>query len=449
MGILSSLNREQREAVGLLQIGTFLEFFDLMLYVHMAVLLNELFFPKTNPQMAALVSAFSFSTTFVFRPFGGIIFGYLGDTIGRKGTVVLTTFLMALSCLIMAMLPTYEKIGITAAWLVTICRILQSISSMGERVGSELYLTETNNAPARYPIVALLTVASSVGGAVALAMSYLVTSSDSIIGWRLVFLVGTVVALIGSIARTTLRESVDFADAKRRVQNVIKESNEDPLIIKNNIIFQEKVRVASVVSLFLIKCTWPVCLYFFYIHCGNILKNLFSFTAQQVICQSLIVSLGQLIGDSIVAYLSYKIYPLRILKIKLIMFFMFIVVCPYLLNNISSSYELLAIQIFAVVFVPTIYPAAPVFYIHFPVFKRFTCACVVYALSHAIMSTVASFGTVYLTGYFGHYGLLMIMFPILFGYTFGLIHFEKLEKMVGNYPEKKTHTFSESLVPLR
>jgi MFS transporter, MHS family, proline/betaine transporter len=71
-----SLTREQKEAVGLLSIGTFLEYFDLMLYVHMAVLLNELFFPKTDPGTASILSAFAFCSTFVFRPFGALIFGW-------------------------------------------------------------------------------------------------------------------------------------------------------------------------------------------------------------------------------------------------------------------------------------------------------------------------------------------------------------------------------------
>ena len=64
-----SLAREQKEAVGLLSIGTFLEYFDLMLYVHMAVLLNELFFPKTDPFTASLLSAFAFCSVFVLCPF--------------------------------------------------------------------------------------------------------------------------------------------------------------------------------------------------------------------------------------------------------------------------------------------------------------------------------------------------------------------------------------------
>ena len=81
-----SLTREQKEAVGLLSIGTFLEYFDLMLFVHMAVLLNELFFPKTDPFTGSLLSAFAFCSTYLLRPFGALIFGYIGDNIGLSAT---------------------------------------------------------------------------------------------------------------------------------------------------------------------------------------------------------------------------------------------------------------------------------------------------------------------------------------------------------------------------
>ncbi|WP_342267402.1 hypothetical protein [Candidatus Tisiphia endosymbiont of Empis tessellata] len=80
----TSLTREQKEVVGLLSIGTFLEYFDLMLYVHMAVLLNELFFPKTDPHTATLLSAAAFCSTYLLRPFGALIFGWIGDNVGRK-----------------------------------------------------------------------------------------------------------------------------------------------------------------------------------------------------------------------------------------------------------------------------------------------------------------------------------------------------------------------------
>ncbi len=86
----TSLTREQKEAVGLLSVGTFLEYFDLMLYIHMAALLNELFFEPTDPKTTSLMRAFAFCSTFVFRPIGAVVFGWLGDNIGRKATVELT-----------------------------------------------------------------------------------------------------------------------------------------------------------------------------------------------------------------------------------------------------------------------------------------------------------------------------------------------------------------------
>lgn len=138
-----SLTKEHKKAVGLLSIGTFLEYFDLMLYVHMAVLLNELFFPKADSYTAKIYSATAFCSTFLFRPIGAYIIGRIGDNIGRRATVILTTVMMSISCLIMANLPTYSQIGIMATWIVTICRILQGMSSMEEVVAAELYLTES------------------------------------------------------------------------------------------------------------------------------------------------------------------------------------------------------------------------------------------------------------------------------------------------------------------
>ena len=83
-----NLDRKTKESIILLQIGTFLEYFDLMLFVHMAVVLNELFFPKSDPFTTSLITAFSFCSTFIFKPVGALLFGYIGAKIGRQHTVV-------------------------------------------------------------------------------------------------------------------------------------------------------------------------------------------------------------------------------------------------------------------------------------------------------------------------------------------------------------------------
>ncbi|MFP3034339.1 MAG: MFS transporter, partial [Candidatus Tisiphia sp.] len=430
------LTREQKEAVGLLSIGTFLEYFDLMLYVHMAVLLNELFFPKYDPFTTSLLTALAFCSTFVFRPFGALLFGWIGDTIGRKATVIITTFMMAFSCLIMANLPTYEQIGVTAAWLVTICRIVQGISSMGEIIGSQIYLTEMTKPPIQYPVVALIVTLSVLGGVTALGTASLVTSHG--FNWRMAFWIGAIIAVIGIVARTALRETPEFADAKRQLKKSLAPAFDhiDEKKLESNIIWKEKVKHKTSLAYFLIECVWPVSFYFTYLHCSNVLKNSFGYTTEQVIHNSFIVSIVNLLSYIILTYLSYKIYPLVIIKIRLVIFWGFAFVCPYLLSNVSDPFEVLLIQSFFIVFRPDAFPAIPIYIKHFPVFKRFTYPSWLFALSRALMHIITSFGFIYLVNYFGHWGILIILIPVSIGFTFGVSHFEKLDKEAGNYPQK-------------
>lgn len=192
----------------------------------MAVFLNDLFFPKTDPHTAALLSAFAFCSTYVLRPFGALLFGYIGDHIGRKITVIISSFMMAFSCILMASLPTYEQIGITAAWGITFCRILQGLSSQGEIIGVEVYLTEITKPPARYPVVSLTFFFASLGGMLALGLATLLNIFE--INWRLAFWVGAAISSIGFTARTHLRETPDFLTTKRRKNHFKK-------MVKNNL----------------------------------------------------------------------------------------------------------------------------------------------------------------------------------------------------------------------
>ncbi|OZG31645.1 MFS transporter [Rickettsia endosymbiont of Culicoides newsteadi] len=280
----SSLTKEQKEAVGLLSVGTFLEYFDLMLYVHMAVLLNELFFPKSDPFTSSLQSAFAFCSVFVLRPFGALIFGKIGDKIGRKPIVIITTFIMSISCIIMATLPTYEQIGIAAAWLVTVCRMLQGMSSMGEIVGAEIYLTEFVKPPMQYPAVMLVAIFSILGGATALGVASITTKYQ--FNWRIAFWIGALIAMVGGVARTALKETTDFADAKRRLKNILDKSGVSMAKLKDDPILHEKVSKKTTIALFLIQCGWPLCFYFTYIYCGNILKTQFGYKPEEVINQN-------------------------------------------------------------------------------------------------------------------------------------------------------------------
>lgn len=433
MGTFSTLRRDQTEAIVLLQVGTFLEYFDLMIYVHMAILMNELFFPKTDPHTTSLLMALAFCSTYISRPIGALIFGWIGDHIGRKATVIFTTSIMALSCLVMANLPTYATIGIGATWAVTICRVLQGMSSLGERVGAEIYLTEITKPPVRYPVVALIGVVADVGGMMALMVASLATLSW--FNWRMAFYAGMVIAVVGTVARTRLRETPDFADMKRRMKRAIQEAKENKLeraadlLKKTNPIWHEKVAKKTLAAYLAIQCAWPVSFYLAYMYCGNFLQQEFGFTAEQVIHQNLIVSIFAVLSSMIVVGLSYKFFPLKILKVVLSMFIPFILLCPFLLKITHSPYIVLCIQCLIVSLTPEDVPANAVFYGYFPVFRRFTYASFISALSRVLMAIITSFGLVYLTDLFGYGGILLILIPVTLCYTWGLYYFDKLEKL--------------------
>lgn len=272
-GTFSSLTKQQKEAVGLLSIGTFLEYFDLMLYVHMAVLLNELFFPKADPHTQAIYSALAFCSTFVFRPLGALLFGYIGDTVGRKTTVVITTFMMGISCIIMAITPTYDEIGLTATVIITLCRAVQGLSSIGEIVGAEIYLSEITKPPIQYSLVSLVIVLATLGATFALGMASFITSLE--LNWRYAFWCGAFIAVVGTLARTTLRETPEFADAKRQIKTVFNatDAKKQSLLLHN--LNKENTEKKTYIAYLLMQCTRPVWFYFSFIYCGTILKKLF------------------------------------------------------------------------------------------------------------------------------------------------------------------------------
>ncbi len=425
------LKKEQKGAIFLLQIGTFLEYFDLMLFVHMAVVLNELFFPKVDPFTNALLSAFTFCSTFALKPLGALIFGHIGDNVGRKHTVIITTMIMAISCVIMASVPTYAQIGIAASWVVTICRALQGMSSIGESIGAELYTAELIPLPLRYKAVGYIGFAGVVGMVASLIVAGSVLSLG--INWRIIFWLGAIIALVGSAARVTLRESPDFSDAKRRLLEMLDKAEKNPDLLINNPAWEESVCRKTSLAYFLVFCGWPFCFYFSYVYCGGILKEQFHYTKETLIHHNLIVSIFNMIGLYLFIRLTEKIHPLVILKAKLIIYIPFLCMVPWLLLNAKSDLIIFIIQIVSVVFGHSTIPAKAIFLMHFPIFKRFRYASFITAISHVTLYIVTSFGLVYAVTFLGEYGILLISLPVTFGFLWGLLHFEKLEKDVGEY----------------
>jgi MFS family permease len=411
-----------------------------MLYVHMAVLLNELFFPQTDPHTASLLAAFAFCSTYIFRPIGALIFGWLGDNIGRKSTIIITTVMMSVSCVIMANLPTYAQVGIAATWIMTFCRMAQGMSSMGEMVGAEIYVAESVRRPACYPAVALISAASALGAMAALGVATLVTSFY--MNWRIAFWIGAIIALVGAVARTRLRETPDFLELKRQqMRDDIAELNREEgpknsakLSQQEKPAWKEKVNSKTLMSYFLISCGWPLSFYLSYIYFNPILKEDFGYSSEGIIKHNFLLSVIMVVSYIFWAFLSYRIHPLKIIKIRGIFMLFLMIVMPFLIMTMNSPLQLFSMQ--ALILVLTLYgmPAEAILIYHLPIYRRFTYASFLYALSRALMYIITSFGLVYLGSYFGSFGLWFITLPIMFAYLYGIRHFEVLERKLGIYP---------------
>ena len=432
MRIFSSLTRNQKESIALLQIGTFLEYFDLMLYVHMAIILDELFFPKVNPYTASLITAFTFCSTYLLRPLGALLFGWIGDNIGRKATVLITTFMMAISCIIMANLPTYAQIGSAAMVIMLGCRIVQGLSSMGEMIGAQIYVTEMTKPPIQYTVMGLIGLAASVGGTFALAVGFLVTKTN--LNWRLAFWIGAGIAFFGTLARTMLKETPEFIDAKRHAKLLI-EKNSVQVEEKNRkrkkireLVKQQGVNNKTLLAYFLTHCGYPLTFYLTYFYFNPILKNSFGYKGEDIIYHNLILSLFVILSDLFWSFLTYKVNPLQILKFRGWCFFAFSLLLPILISKASNGDIFLAIQAFFIIAQLGYFPACSIFIKHFPVLKRFRWTSILYALTRMFMYALTSFGLVFLTEWFGHLGIILIAVPITIAYLWGIKHFETLEQ---------------------
>ena len=201
-------------------IGNGLEWYDFALYGMFAVIIGHLYFPSDNEVVSQMAVYGTFAAGFIMRPFGAILFGYIGDKWGRKASLALSILLMALPTACIAILPTYADIGIAAPILLTLIRLLQGLSLGGEFSGSITFLVE--HAPLKKrglmgsATIFSLAVGVLLGSIVATLCANLLSPEDlENWGWRIPFLVGIVIGLIGFYIRHYTEESPEFLEAKR------------------------------------------------------------------------------------------------------------------------------------------------------------------------------------------------------------------------------------------
>jgi MFS family permease len=212
------------EAVIASTVGTTIEWYDFFLYGAASVLVfPRLFFPEQTPFVGQVLAFLTFTAGFVSRPFGGVLFGYLGDRVGRKSALVATLLLMGTSTVLIGCLPPAERIGPVAPLLLTLLRVLQGIGVGGEWGGAVLLALEFGHRGRRgffasWPQVGVPLGLLASTGAFAVAGGVLAEEEFLSWGWRVPFWLSGLLIVVGLVIRTRIAETPLFARLKEAQQ---------------------------------------------------------------------------------------------------------------------------------------------------------------------------------------------------------------------------------------
>jgi MFS transporter, MHS family, proline/betaine transporter len=197
-------------------LGNILEFYDFTIYSIFAIEIGATFFAQYDPISQTILSLLVFSIGFIARPIGGILFGHLGDKYGRKAALTTSLMIMAFTTLLIGILPSYETIGLLASFSIAILRFIQGISVAGEGVGTALYILESLKIKRIGFIGSLIAFSNIIGMFLAIIVGIIINKyfveQDK---WRLAYILGSLIGIIGLYLRFYLKETTEFKKAFR------------------------------------------------------------------------------------------------------------------------------------------------------------------------------------------------------------------------------------------
>ncbi len=210
---------ETHKAVYAAAIGNVLEWYDFGVYIFFAGTIARIFFPAGNPTASLLASLAVFGVGFLMRPLGGVIIGRFGDTHGRRAALTLTIMAMAFGTVMVGLLPGYDSIGVAAPVLLVVARLIQGFSAGGEWGGSTAFMVEWSPPSRRgyYGSFQQASIAASlVLGSATGALLTTLLSPDALVawGWRIPFLCGILLALVGVYLRRNVEETPAYRAAE-------------------------------------------------------------------------------------------------------------------------------------------------------------------------------------------------------------------------------------------
>ncbi|MBL8019161.1 MAG: MHS family MFS transporter [Leptospirales bacterium] len=221
-------------------VGTLIEWYDFYIFGSLATIISKRFFPPGHETAALLSTLAVFATGFIVRPFGAIVFGRIGDIVGRKYTFLLTLLLMGGATFAIGLLPDYATIGILAPVILVALRLLQGLALGGEYGGAATYIAEHSPDERRGFYTSFIQTTATLGlflslGVILTTRLTLGEAAFADWGWRIPFIVSIALILISYYIRVRMEESPLFAHAKahgKTAKNPLKESFGNPENLK-------------------------------------------------------------------------------------------------------------------------------------------------------------------------------------------------------------------------
>lgn len=223
---MTQASNQSRRAAAAAFIGTTIEFYDFYIYATAAALvLGQVFFPSSDPTLSTLAAFATFAVGFIARPMAGMVFGHLGDRLGRKKMLLFTMMLMGVATAGIGLLPSYASAGIWAPIGLVTLRFIQGISVGGEWGGAVLMASEHAPAKRKTFYASFAQLGSPAGLILSLIAFRLVTTLDPADflnwGWRLPFLASGLLMCVGLAIRIGVDESPEFKAVQAK-QNTVK-----------------------------------------------------------------------------------------------------------------------------------------------------------------------------------------------------------------------------------
>lgn len=384
-------------------IGNIFEIFDFFIFIFLSPIIANLFFPKEIGNLAIFYTYVSIAISYFIRPIGGILLGNLGDRYGRKSIFTLSIFFTAFPSLIIGLLPTYNQIGIFAPIILILARIMQGFSSGAELPGSITYIAEKYYNKNYYFYCAWIPFGANIAvGLGSISIKILTTCMPEhqlyLYGWRIPFLLGSILAIIGFYIRTNLKENSQFIE-----------------LIKNHKILK------SPVKFLLFNYYKPVLNGIFFTILISLVTSIFHVFLPNLYIKYLnlsikhatnISSLGAIILASFIIIFSFIKKNLRFLIIKigiigLILIFILIILNLIKINNIINLYLLVAIISIFIAMPNSMF--AGIMIDLFPTNVRYSGIAFCYSISSLLGAGITPIWTSISLNYFNNHSFIILV----------------------------------------